>query len=244
LVEEQLRLSERRLTLAQSAAHLGEWEWDLRTNVIAISREYCEICGLAPDRRSLTCEEWLGLIHAEDRERVQVLVRDTVGRTHVWDAEFRVAWPDGIVHWLLGKGTVLLDDSGQPVRIAGVNLDITDRKQAEAALRATELQYREIFDNISVCMFLLDVTSDGRFKFASFNPAEEKVVGLSNADISGKFVEDVFADDLARKLTSNYRRCLEAVAPLLTTTNSTCQPDADTFIRTLSRCEMPPAAFT
>ena len=61
-------------------------------------------------------------------------------------------------------------------------------------------------------MFLLDVTSDGRFKFAGFNPAEEKAVGLSSAEVSGRFVKDVFAADLARKITANYRRCLEAGA--------------------------------
>ena len=78
----------------------------------------------------------------------------------------------------------------------------------------SELEYKDIFDNISVCMFLVDVTSDGRFKFAGFNPAEEKAVGLSNAEVSGKFVEDVFSEDLSKKLTANYRRCLEAGAPI------------------------------
>ncbi len=77
-----------------------------------------------------------------------------------------------------------------------------------------EVQYKEIFDNISVCMFLIDVTPEKRFKIAGFNPAEEKAVGLSNAQVSGKFVEDVLPVDLAGKVTANYRRCLEADAPI------------------------------
>jgi PAS domain S-box-containing protein len=109
---------------------------------------------------------------------------------------------------------VFLDDAGHPVRTAGVNLDITDRKQAQAALRESDLQYKEVFSNISVCMFLLDVTPDGRFKLMHFNPAEEKAVGLSNAEISGRFVEDVFPEELAKKVTANYRRCLEAGVPI------------------------------
>ena len=82
------------------------------------------------------------------------------------------------------------------------------------ALYQSEVQYKDIFDNISICMFLVDVTSDGRFKFAGFNPAEEQAVGLTNAEVSGKFVEEVFPEDLSKKLTANYRRCLEAGAPI------------------------------
>lgn len=74
--------------------------------------------------------------------------------------------------------------------------------------------YKEAFNNISVCMFLIDVTSDGRFMLAGFNPAEEKAVGLTNAEISGKLVEDVFTEELAAKLIANYRRCLEAGKPI------------------------------
>jgi len=208
------RETEQRLTLAQTAANLGYWDWDLRANVHTVFGGYSRLYGLPPDHPLPTYEAWLDAIHPDDRERVQTLVQEAMEQTHVWDAEFRVQWPDGSIHWMLGKGTVFLDDLGRPVRMAGVNLDITERKQAEAALRESELQYKEVFDNISECMFLVDVTSDGRFKFAGFNPAEEKAVGLSNAEVSGRFVEEVFEEELAKKVTGNYRRCLEADAPI------------------------------
>jgi two-component system, cell cycle sensor histidine kinase and response regulator CckA len=79
--------------------------------------------------------------------------------------------------------------------------------QNAAALREGELQ--QVFDNISVCMYLIDVTADGRFKFGGFNSAEERAVGLTSAEVSGKFIEEVFAGELAEKLVANYRRCLE-----------------------------------
>ena len=96
--ERALRDSERRLTLAQNAAHLGVWDRDLSTNVIVTSGEYNRLYGLAPDHPPLTREEWLSLIHLEDRERVGDLIRDTLQRTYVWAPEFRVVWPDGSVH--------------------------------------------------------------------------------------------------------------------------------------------------
>ena len=101
----------------------------------------------------------------------------------------------------------------EEIRLIRSSIEEPDRQDA-GVLRGSELQYKEVFDNISVCMFLIDVTPDGRFKFAGFNPAEEKAVGLTNGDVSGKFVEEVFAEELAKKVTTNYRRCLEAGAPI------------------------------
>ncbi len=131
LAEQALRDSERRLSLAQSAAHVGVWDCDLRTNVTLISQEYARLHGLAPDHPSLTHEEWLGLVHPDDRERVKARLDESIEKTHSWDHEFRVVWPDGSVHWLLGKGQVFFDESDQPVRIAGATLDVTERKRSE-----------------------------------------------------------------------------------------------------------------
>jgi len=98
-------------------------------------------------------------------------------------------------------------------RVAELEAEV-GRLRPLAGRHDIELQYQEVFNNISVCMFLVDVTSDGRFKFAGFNPAEEQAVGLTSADVSGRFVEDVFAADLAKKLIANYCRCLEAGKPI------------------------------
>ncbi len=140
--ERALRDSDQRFTLAQSAAHMAVWHRDLSTNLITFSSEYTSIYGLATDHRSLTYEEWLRLIHPQDREQVRERSRDTITRTHIWDEEFRVVWPDGSVHWLLGKGTVFRDEAGRPVRIVGVNIEITNHKYMVEALRQSEERFR------------------------------------------------------------------------------------------------------
>ena len=137
-----LRDSRRHLTLAESAAHMAIWECDLRTKITTFSSEYNKLYGLAPDQRSLTHDEWLNLIHPEDREQVQAHLHDTLTRTYIWDEEFRVIWPDGSIHWLLGKGTVFQDEAGQAVRMGGVNTDVTDRKHIAEALRQSEERFR------------------------------------------------------------------------------------------------------
>src|ERR1700722_10701773 len=78
--ERALRDSEQRFTLAQSAAHMAVWNRDLSTNLITFSSEYTSIYGLAADHRSLTYEEWLRLIHPQDREQVRERSRDTITR--------------------------------------------------------------------------------------------------------------------------------------------------------------------
>ncbi len=112
--------------------------------------------------------------------------------------------------WWLTQLSPVQDEAGKIVQIIGSSVNITDLKRAEDALRESELRYREVFENTSDCIFILDVTPDGRFKFAEFNPAEEESVGYSTSEVSGKFVEEAFPSKLAKQVTANYRRCLEA----------------------------------
>jgi PAS domain S-box-containing protein len=142
--EQELRDSKQRLTLAQNAAHLGMCEWDLRTNLFTYSEEYARLYGLAPNHSPLTVDEVPKHIHPDDRERLQASIWNALERTHAWDTEYRVQWPDGSVHWLNSKGAVLLDASGRPYRSTGVTLDITERKRAEAELATNRDEIRAL----------------------------------------------------------------------------------------------------
>src|SRR5215831_4552475 len=161
--ERALRDSEQRLALATNAAGLGLWDCDLRTGITVISGEYAKLHGLGPDHSRLTHEEWFGLIHPDDRERLQVLLRESIDTTRIWEAEFRVVWPDGTLHWLLGKGQVYLDDFGQPIRMAGVSLEITERKQAEAALQESEERFRYLANTAPVMIWVVGPDKRGTF---------------------------------------------------------------------------------
>lgn len=89
---------------------------------------------------------------------------------------------------------------------------VIELEEAHRQLRDSELRYRELFENISDGLFLLDVTEDLRFKLVELNPAEERYVGHSSSEVSGKFVEEVIPEEAARQAIANYRRCLEAGA--------------------------------
>lgn len=86
------------------------------------------------------------------------------------------------------------------------------RAAIEDKLRESERRFREVFENTSDGLFLLDVTEDLRFRIISFNPVEERLAGRSTAEVSGKFIDEIFPDESARQTIEKYRRCVEVGA--------------------------------
>jgi two-component system, cell cycle sensor histidine kinase and response regulator CckA len=203
--ERALLDSELLLVLAQKAAHLGVWDRDLRTNEVVVSGDCKKLYGLTSDDPPLTYERWLALIHPEDRGRVlELLVRDTFERAHVLDGEFRVVWPDGSVHWLLAKGALFFDDFGRAVRATGVNLDITDRKQAEAALRESEARFRNIADTAPVGIW--ETGPDGAVSF--YNKNALTFVGRTMEQIAGSTWNELIHPDDRESVRSTFSSAL------------------------------------
>jgi two-component system CheB/CheR fusion protein len=134
--EDALRMSQERLRLAQEAAEIGVWDWDIQGSRTRCSREWGPLYGLPPTDLALPQDAWLALIHPEDRTRVQDEVTQSLEGNKVYNTEFRVVWPDGSIHWLLGRGDVIRDNQGDPVRMLGVNMDITIRRQAQEERQA------------------------------------------------------------------------------------------------------------
>jgi PAS domain S-box-containing protein len=126
-------------------------------------------------------------------------LRESIERRHSWDIEFRVVWPDGSVHWLLAKGKVYLDDSSRPVHMAGVSLDMTERKQAEAALLESEERFRNMADTAPVMIWVAG--PDKVFTF--FNKTWLDFVGRTlEQELDNGWIENVHPDDVGRCFAS------------------------------------------
>ena len=137
-----LRESEARLRLAQEVAKIGVFERNLQTDEIRWSPEMGALHGLTPAQYPKCLGDLLNLVHPEDRSYLADRIEQSV-QTGSTDAEWRVVWPDGSVHWIAGRWNALRDEHGRPVRLLGMDFDITQRKRAEEALRASEAELRE-----------------------------------------------------------------------------------------------------
>ncbi len=135
LVEQELLRERDRLEMAQEAAGFGMFDWDLINNKTVCSDRYFQLFGLEPQDKMITREDWLNLVHPEDRERVSREVRHFLENGDVYDTEYRVVWPDGSVKWLNSKSRVFSDECGKPYRMIGIMSDITERKQAEEVVK-------------------------------------------------------------------------------------------------------------
>ena len=106
------------------------------------------------------------------------------------------------------------DSAGRIHRLITLPVDMTDSIRTEEARRESEQRYREVFENTSDGIFLLDVTPERRFRVVAYNPALEKMVGLKNDEVAGKFNEDFLAPATAASVTENNARCLREGAPI------------------------------
>ena len=151
--ERALETSDRRLRMAQEAGRMGVWEWDLRTDEIIWSEALELLWGLPPGGFQGTFESFRKQVHPDDLARVE----DTVGQARSsggYDLEHRILRADtGEVRWIVARGDVIRDDEGTPIRMVGINVDITERKvveeerynllRAEQAARAAAERSRE-----------------------------------------------------------------------------------------------------
>jgi PAS domain S-box-containing protein len=140
--EERLRASEERLRLAQEVARVGTFEWNIQTGVNTWTTELEALYGLPRDGFAKTRAAWEDLVHPDDRAEAVRRVEEAFQTGARTEAEWRVVWPDGSVHWLAARWQLFKDGSGKPLRMTGMNIDITERKRAEE-LRASEAALRE-----------------------------------------------------------------------------------------------------
>lgn len=139
---EILRTGEERLRYLTEAADIGCWDWDVVADRGVCTDRCRAIFNLPPDKPlSYVC--FLGMLHPEDRARTDAAMQRALANGGDYDVEYRVVWPDGSEHWVESKGRVDFGPDDQPRRMAGIVVDITERKAGEAALKAHKVRLEE-----------------------------------------------------------------------------------------------------
>ena len=141
--EESLRTSERLLAESQRVAHLGSWAVELPGYQLTWSEEAYRVWGVSPESFVPSFEAFLSLIHPDDVAAMREWTAACVAGEEPADLEFRAMHSDGTFRILNGRGVLVRDEQGRPVRMTGTIQDITDRKRAEEEKAKLEAQFQQ-----------------------------------------------------------------------------------------------------
>ena len=139
---EARKASEERLRLAVTGGNVGIWEWDVVTDRFLLSEQLRRMFGWAIPTGDLSLADVLDRIHRDDRPEIERALQHSVTLGIDFDVEYRVVGPRGAVRWIASKGGGEYAESSTPVRMMGVALDITTRKQAELELRRSDERFQ------------------------------------------------------------------------------------------------------
>src|SRR6201987_1306011 len=194
--EEAVRASEERLRLAQQIAHIGSFEWNIQTGVNTWTPELEAMYGLQPGTFAGTQTAFENLGHPDDRAGVIKLADAAMKSGQPTQGEWRVVWADGSVHWIAGRWQVFMDASGEPSKMIGVNIDVTERKLAEEALLSSERRYRLLFERNVAGVGIASL--DGRL--LDCNDGWARILGYQSKDeLRGRHASEFYFNPAERQ---------------------------------------------
>ena len=198
------------LALAEASAAMGAWDIDLTTGLLRGTARFFRIMGLAPTTEPVPIETTRCLRHPDDRDRVLHDFNAALsnGADYI-EAEYRIIRPDGELRWIVGRGRVIRDAAGTPARHSGIDVDITGRKLAEAALRDSEQRFRRVFEQspLGKAMAGLD------FRFRAVNPALCAMLGYTEDELIGRGFLDIVHPDDRENCAALGRSLIDGSAP-------------------------------
>jgi PAS domain S-box-containing protein len=182
------RLNER-ITLATQAAQMGVWDWDIVNNELVWDDKMYALYGIEKGDFSGAYEAWTKGLHPDDLARCELETQNAIHGEKAFDTEFRVLWPDGTVRHLKANADVIKDSDGNPVRMVGVNYDITDRKLTDEKLRQSEELFSNAF-HVGPAAMTITRIADGKFINVNdtfldlFEFSREEVIGHTSTDLN------------------------------------------------------------
>lgn len=184
---EASRQVESRWQAALEGAGAGVWDWDMQTNQVFYSRQWKAQLGYTETEVGIDFIEWDSRVHPDDKTRTYMAIENHIqGRTQHYQSEHRLRCKDGSYKWMMDRGQVIeRTPDGQPLRMIGINNDITAHKRVEAALRQSEDALRESRNKYQTLFETLPLgiaITDAQGQLLEVNPASEQLLGLTASE--------------------------------------------------------------
>ena len=214
-----------RVDLALAAAEMGTWDLDVSAAVIWWDDRMHSLFGLAPGACTGSYEDFLGLLHAEDRERIRdEFARAAEARTGM-DTEFRVIWSsDGSERVIRMRSRPYCDDNTEVSRIVGVAWDITERCKTELILAKERNLLKTLMDHLPYAIYFKDLDS----RFIAVSRAMTRSFGKSDpAEIIGRTDHDFFSREHAEGALADEREIIRTGKPIVDYEEKETWPDRD-----------------
>jgi PAS domain S-box-containing protein len=198
-LEAELKDRSEKLALAESSAGVGIWDIDIAAQTVRGTEQFFRLMGLPPTGGSVPIETIRALRIGEDRDRVVQGYVDTIAAGgESYESEYRIRRPDGEIRWIYGRGRVIRNAAGEPVRYSGVDIDITERKVAQAAQRDSQARLQLALDAAGLGVW--EAVTDGNIKGS---PELNRILGFEPG-------RDITADELrSRCMPGEYERLRE-----------------------------------
>jgi diguanylate cyclase (GGDEF)-like protein/PAS domain S-box-containing protein len=194
--ETKLRDSESSLAKAQSVAHLGSWDLNLDTGKAVWSEEMYRILGYEPYAVEAEPKNLLARIHPEDKDyAMQEFERPFQEKNQKYQAEFRIIQPNKRVRIVAERGRLIYDGLGKAQRYIGTTLDITERKEAEEKIRASEKELGAILNSLQDVYYRVDLEGS----LIRLSPSVQKLLGYTPKQLLGKKLADLYVDPQGRE---------------------------------------------
>lgn len=195
--QKELKKSQERLQLALKATRAGWWDWDLQTDRVVYNERYAEMIGFdLEELQPATSDTWRERIHPDDEGRSDRLwAKHLAGETDIYECECRVKHKNGEWVWVLDRGqAVEWDQNGNPTRVTGTHIDITERKRAEEALRRKSEEQALLLDSIPTQIWYLKDTET----YGAVNKAHAQFVGKPKEALENHKLDDFLSEQEAK----------------------------------------------
>jgi PAS domain S-box-containing protein len=190
-------LAHDRLRLSMESSRTVGWEWDMTSGQSLRFGDLQTVFGITSHTDIGNVEDFLHSVHPEDRQLVEKTIADAELSQHLYTIEFRVIRPDGSVRWVGARGKCYYTMNGQPQRVFGMGVDITDRKLAQEAIRESEERFRLVANTAPVLIWM-----SGEEKLCTFfNDTWLEFTGQSlESQLGNGWAHGVYPDDLQKCL--------------------------------------------